>query len=155
MKYVVIIAWLILGIRMFAQDPIEGFDNESFHILDTLYVDDMLIDSMITFTPVMAQQLDAGTTITIDGFIHPVEGNSGAKVMTSTPTLDTTDIALGTPVMIVGQHETFLVTLQDVSNLGGSALNLSGGNDFILGAGDVIWLRRDLGGWWELLRVDN
>lgn len=98
--------------------------------------------------------LPAGTLV-VTNTIMRVRGSGGAKTMVSTPTIaDGTD---GQVIIIQGVNDSNILTLQDESNLGDSGLQLAGGADFALGAGDILHLVYDSGddNWYEIGRNNN
>jgi len=80
---------------------------------------------------------------------------TGATI-TRTPSLPS-GLGDGRTLIIVGTDDAAPVTFRDQSNLSGSKLNLAGGNDFEVGAGDSIMLvydaTRDV--WDEISRSNN
>jgi len=108
------------------------------------------------FTPKANQSLAAGSAIVVtDTTVAQISGSGGAVTLTSTPT-----IASGTDgqiVYIVGTDDTNTVTVQDQANLASSNLQLSGGNNFTIGLGDVLGLvfSSTVGDWIEFTRSDN
>ena len=85
-----------------------------------------------------------------------VVGNGAARTLTSTPSIEA-GLKDGQELTIQGTSNANTITLQDESNLGGSTLALSGGNDMTLGLGDMIKLKWDSGDskWYEISRSDN
>ena len=84
-----------------------------------------------------------------------VVGNGGAVTLTGTPTIvDATD---GREVIIQGTHDTNTVTLQDEAQLGNSGLQMPGGADCTLGAGDTISFLYDAGddNWYATSACNN
>ena len=85
-----------------------------------------------------------------------VAGNAGNITITATPSI-AAGLADGQEIILQGTSDTDTVTFQDESNLGGSTLALSGGNDFTLGKNDTLCLMWDAGDslWQEITRSDN
>ncbi len=106
-------------------------------------------------TPSTTQNITAGGGITTTNCIMRVQGSGGAVTITATPNI--ADGSDGEMAIIHGDNDTNTLTLQDESNLSGSGLELSGGNNFVLGKGDIIHLTYDLGDdkWYEISRSDN
>lgn len=84
-----------------------------------------------------------------------VAGNGGAITLTSVPTISAGYD--GERLLILGTHDTNTITLQDVSNLTGSLLNLAGNADWVGGAGDTLYLiySDTIDGWCEVSRSGN
>ena len=99
--------------------------------------------------------LDTTDDITVTNPIMRVVGDAAAKTLTSTPTL--VAAADGMHVIIQGTSDANTVTLQDESNLAGSKLQLAGGADMVLAAGDTLVLIYDAGdaNWYEISRSNN
>lgn len=94
----------------------------------------------------------AGTTITVDdGTLLLTPG--AAVVMTATPTLQTTGIAAGTKVTLVGNNG-FSTELQGEGTLAGSKLRL-GAATRVVAQYDTLTLVYDGAQWCEIAFVDN
>ena len=113
------------------------------------------IDGVTTYTPSSDQSLLAATTLTVADGITRVVGNGGAVTLTSTPHI--TDGNDGECVKIQGTDDTNTVTFQDESALANSGMQLSGGEDFTLGKGDMLEVcyDSDEDKWYENSRSDN
>jgi hypothetical protein len=88
--------------------------------------------------------LGAGDTLTATHKTMPVVGNSGAVVLTSTPSISPGSFD-GQILVVEGTDDTNLVTLQDESVLTNSGLKHQGGFNMTLGKGDSIAYR-----WWAI-----
>lgn len=114
------------------------------------------MNATIGYTPSGDQSLAAGSTLTVTNGIMRVVGDGvGAVTLTSTP-----NIAAGFDgqvVIIQGTSDTFTVEFQDEGNLASSGLKLHGGNNAILGKGDILMVTYDAGDslWYEVSRSDN
>lgn len=82
-----------------------------------------------------------------------VTGLGGAVTLTSTPTIQAGQV--NQVLTIVGASDTNIVTLQSQNTLAGSTLKLKNGQNFTLGAGDVLVVRWDGSQWIEINRSDN
>ena len=82
------------------------------------------------------QTLAAADLIEHNADIVQVAGDGGAVILTSTPTIS--NGYDGERLAIIGTSNVNTVELQDNGALPGSSLELAGGANFILGAGDVI-----------------
>jgi hypothetical protein len=85
-------------------------------------------------------ELSANDLIPVTHNIMRIAGVSGAVVMTSAPTIDTSGLADGQHVVFHGRSETKYITLQDESNLSGSKLHLEHGRNCILANNDLLEL---------------
>jgi hypothetical protein len=97
----------------------------------------------LVYTPSSDQSLSAGSTIPTKNGITRVVGNGGAVTLTSTPHI--ADASDGTIIIIQGTNDTNTLTLQDEAQLANSGMQLPGGADCTLGAGDTITLMYDSG----------
>lgn len=107
------------------------------------------------FTPSSNQVLLAASAISVNASIVQVSGSGGAVTLTSVPT-----IAAGTDgqiLIIVGTSDTNTVEIQDEDALAGSNLELTGGNNFIFGARDIMMLVFNSASakWIEMTRSSN
>jgi len=111
-----------------------------------------VIDTVVV--PSAVQTLSAGTTVADNAGTIQMVGNGGAVTLTGTPTISAG--VDGQRLLIRGTHDTNTVTLQDVANLGTSALWL-GGTDFTMTQGDRLLLEYSgtLSAWVEISRTDN
>jgi len=152
MRKIILFLLLLLTVA-FSQEG--GWDGSSWYVPDTTSTDQLKTSGTVQFIPESVQQLNAGTQIVLDGMIILIEGNSGPVTLTGTPTIATTDN--GVVIILTGNSDSDLVTLQDETSLNGSKLELSGDVNFTLGAGDVIWLRYTTSDakWYEITRTDN
>lgn len=109
-----------------------------------------------TFSPISTiQKLVATDRIShIDDTVE-VAGKLAATTLTSTPTIS--DGYAGERLLIIGTSDSLTVTFQDESNLTGSGLQLAGGADITLGAGDTLYLvySATVGAWCEISRSNN
>jgi len=88
-----------------------------------------------------SQQSISGATDTIDPTLVNIElVVSSPTTMTSTPTI-ANGIYDNQQVIIRGSNNTNTITLQSVTNLGGSNLFMDGGVDIVLGENDYIVFR--------------
>jgi len=94
-------------------------------------------------------QLDSYTII-------KVKGASGAVVVTATPSIEQSPND-GQEIIILGMDDINTVTFQDGSNLAGSGLCLSNGQNMTLGKGDTLHLiyEANLDNWLEVTRSNN
>jgi len=148
-------------VELEASDGFDGVQNGGNIILDPGepsttgrdgYV--KLYDRIATERGGPAEITAVGTTIVCDAAFCEVSADA-AYVMTSTPTLAAG--ADGEILIIVGVNDTNTITLQDISNLGGSGLILAGNADMVLGSGDSLILLYSTRSshWLELSRSDN
>ncbi len=101
---------------------------------------------MAVFLADMAPSIYEGNLLATDTIpsqydIVRIAGNGGAVTLTSTPSIANGRYD-GQILWVFGNHETNLVTLQDVTNLAGSTLHLRHSHDVTLGKYDnfkLMW----------------
>jgi len=126
------------------------YEKENFEFLGVVN-----FGGPLSFTQQDTQTLLATDNILVsEAVVSPVVGSGGSVTLSSTPTLPE-----GFPfqlVILVGTDDTTTVTVQDISNLPGSTMNL-GGADRVLGRSDYLGLMfNDITEEWdELFFKDN
>jgi hypothetical protein len=117
----------------------------------------VLFSSDIYLAPSTDNAYLTTATIVPTGVVMRVKaGGAGARTLISVPTI--ADGSYDGQILILqGLDDTTTLTLQDESNLADSALQLGGGLDCTLGAGDTLTLIWDDGddNWYEISRSDN
>ncbi len=146
----------IINIGNIAVDTISADDGSSLSVSDAINFSATNTSAInVVWTP--SATLSAGTTtsIVITNAIMRVKSDGNVITVTSTPSVADGDD--GQIVILQGDSDTDTLTLQDESNLGGSGLALSGGNDMTLGKGDTLTLIFDAGDdkYYEISRSDN
>ena len=114
------------------------------------------INGPMVYVPSSVTDISAGETIAATEMTMRVQGDGGPITQTATPAISA-GVDDGQLIILEGSDDAKVLTVQDNSSNAGSTLKLNNGLDFLLGAGDKLFLQWNLArtSWEEISRSDN